>query len=898
MKHSFLIAILFFFVGCTTDDFQKTADVTPEPADLSAEPQYEPGYVRILLSEELSGKVETTVRNGKRQIDALADNEVVSQIKIRSMQRTFPYAGRFEERTRKAGLHLWYDVEFDVQIPLNEAGKHLSGIRGVRKVEYQPKPAQLWDHRVLEYVTEMATDRARLLAAMPFDDPRLPDQWHYHNDGTLGANYRAGADINLFDAWSYTTGSPDVIVAVVDGGIDYTHEDLAANMWINTAEKNGTSSRDDDGNGYIDDIYGYNFVSNVGKLVPEDHGTHVAGTIAAVSNNGKGVSGIAGGNGQSNSGVRLMSCQVFSGEETGNTAAAIKYAADNGAVICQNSWGYEEPIDMPASIKAAIDYFVDYAGVDASGRQTGPMRGGIVIFAAGNENRTISGPAAYEKVVAVSSIAPDFRRAYYSCFGEAVDLAAPGGDVQSFGNKGTVLSTVVNGYGYMQGTSMACPHVSGVAALVLSRFKRSGYNAGMLRIRLETGATNIDAYNSSYKGKLGKLVNAQVSMAGGSTAPPNSVGTVTGSVQSNVVTLQWKVPADPDDGKALAFNVYYRKTSLSGINAGNLPSDVAFSTFSTGNLNVGDVYEAKIADLDFETTYYFAVDAFDLSGNFSSLSPQITQTTLANNPPVINSLNGTDIIIKAHQTVILQFTGNDPDGHEIHWNWQSTSSGVEFADMGAGKVQITITGSKCTPGTYYVKLVLEDKYGALSEQIIHFEVLSNRSPEWVNPMTDLSIGALNREIVFSVADYILDPDDEPLKYTFVNTAPNVVNINENKGKLYIVSLAYGLAQITVTATDAMGLSVSQQFSVLVRDEHQPIDIYPNPVKDFMYLRTGEDVHALVTIFNSAGVKVFEQETAISPFAPVKIDLSTHSGGVYNVNVKYNGNEIKKQIIKL
>lgn len=891
----YLLLFFILFAACS-DDISQSEDLATETVGQVVEPQYEQGYVRVLLSEDLSVQMETATRSGVRLTKALAADDVVSEVKIRSIKRTFPDAGRFEARSRKAGLHLWYDVEFDTQIPVAEAGRSLSRVQGIRKVEYRPVVAKYWNDQAIEYVHEIAGSIAQPSAAMPFNDPQLPNQWHYYNDGSLGSNYRAGADVNVFGAWNYTTGSPDVVVAVIDGGIDYTHEDIAANMWINTKEQNGTSSIDDDGNGYKDDIYGYNFVADIGKLVPHDHGTHVAGTIAAVNNNGKGVCGIAGGNGQSNSGVRLMSCQIFVNDDDpyagngGNRGAtAIKYAADNGAVICQNSWGYPTLTETPGSDKAAIDYFIEYAGMDENGRQTGAMRGGMVIFAAGNENRAAAAPANYEKVVAVSSITSNYQRASYSNYGEWVDLAAPGS---------SILSTVVNGYGYMSGTSMACPHVSGVAALTLSYFKRSGYNADMLRARLESSATNIDSYNSGYQGKLGGLLNALASLAGASTTPPGSVGTVTGSVRSNIVTLQWTVPADPDDGKASGFNVYYRKTSLTGLNVNNPPVDVMINSFPTGDSNVGDVLEAEIKGLDFETTYYFVVNAFDFSGNFSPLSAQITQTTLRNNPPVINVLDSANVVMKAYQTVVLHFSGSDPDEHAIEWSLQSPINGVALVDRSDGNAQLTITGAKSDPGVHSIHLILKDQYGATAIQTIHFEVLQNQAPVLVNTIADLYFGALNQENSFEVSDYFNDPDNESLKYSFKNTVPTVVNVNENKGELYFVSLAYGLAQITVTATDAMGLSVSQQFSVLVRDDRQEIDIYPNPVKDFVWLRTGKEEHCAVTIVSNAGVKVFEKEMDITPFTPAKIDLSACSGGVYNVSVKFAGNEIKKQIIKL
>ena len=907
MRNIYLIIIFLAFISCANEELISDADThISDVTEVTAEQEYLKGYVRVLITENLSDKVEAAALLGVQPTRALEADDVVSLVNVRSMKRTFPAAGRFEERTRKAGLHLWYDVEFDSRVPLNEASTNLSTINGIRKVELRPVAERYYDDTVIDYVTDLASEVAQPSAVMPFNDPRLSEQWHFFNDGSLGEKYLSGADINTFGAWGYTTGTPDVIVAIVDGGIDITHEDLAANLWVNNAEKNGTSNVDDDRNGYKDDLHGYNFVADIGKLVPNNHGTHVAGTVAAVNNNGKGVSGIAGGNGQSATGVRLMSCQIFVDEDDPyssnagrNGAVAIKYAADNGAVICQNSWGYPTLTTIPASDKAAIDYFIANAGIDETGKQTGPMRGGIVIFAAGNENRAEAAPANYEKVVAVSSIAPDFRKAYYSNYGEWIDLAAPGGDVQSFGNRGTVLSTVVGGYGYMQGTSMACPHVSGVAALVLSYYKASGYNADMLRARLENSATNINSYNSSYNGKLGGLVNAHSALASGSTRPPNNVGAVTGSVNSNIVSLKWTVPSDPDDGKASGFNVYIRKSSLTGINVKTPPSDVEIRTFSVGQLDAGNTFEVQVGELDFDTRYYFAVNAFDFSGNMSTLSTQVTLTTLSNNPPVITVLDSTNVSLKAYQSAVLLFSGTDPDNHDVWWRLDPSSSpGAVLTDKGAGQVQITITGSQPVPGKYSMDLILEDFYGATDTERISYEILENHAPEIVSDIENVTIGALNNEISLTLSDYFIDQDNEPLKYTFNNTAPNIVNVNENRGQLYIVPLAYGIANVTVTATDVLGLSVSQQFSVLIRDGNQEIDVYPNPVTDFVWLRMGEEQLSKVTIFNSAGVNVYEQELNISPFTPAKIDMSTFSGGVYSINVKFANKEINRQIIKL
>lgn len=402
-------------------------------------------------------------------------------------------------------LDCWLMVRFDESLDSKAVAEAIAKDSHVVRIEYDVKMRRIEGKRVAMPTSRPEKTRATTL---PFNDPELEWQWHYYNDGSLSELCSPGADINLLNAWKYTAGDNRVIVAVCDGGIDTDNKDLADNMWVNEAELNGQSGKDDDGNGYIDDVYGYNFVRNKGLVTADDHGTHVAGTISAVNNNGFAVCGIAGGTGNGD-GVRLMSIQIFEGNDgcySSDIARGVKYAADNGAVIINNSWGYDPGIyygdneyeSWDSVLKNAFTYFKNNA------RLEGAMEGGLVVFAAGNETYSeASYPGAYRDYISVSAMSSDFKATYYTNYGPGVNVCAPGGDANYAGwlTISSVSITEKDGYEYMQGTSMACPHVSGCAALAVSYALKQGYTltADELHRLILTSVHDINPYQTGFK---------------------------------------------------------------------------------------------------------------------------------------------------------------------------------------------------------------------------------------------------------------------------------------------------------------------------------------------------------------------------------------------------------------
>ena len=655
-------------VACTAEVNNEQAPVNTEPVS----PIVGPRKAVVEFDDAMIALIEEDLEAGSLVTKSAPLNSALEELGIVGMRRVFPDAGEFEPRTRREGLHRYYRVEFSQPTSFTKAQADLSAVPGV-----------------------VSVTPIRKVRRSGFNDPLFPRQWHYVN-----GSYD-NADINVEQVWNkYTKGRSSVIVSVVDGGVWSQHPDLADNIW-----------RDASGHA------GFNFVRNNYNITPDGHGTHVAGIIGAVNNNGTGGAGVAGGDAEAGiPGVRIMSCEIFEGDggaTDDDTWAAIKWGADHGAVLSNNSWGYyadgcldgeedgyvsEEELRAYKEYtldrwgKAAIDYFIKYAGCDNQGNQLpdSPMKGGLVFFAAGNEAIDYDIVSDYNPVISVGSFGVNGERAAYSNYGSYVDIAAPGGNGTNSGDSiWSTVPTTSNSSGYAgagwAGTSMACPHVTGVAALVVSYFGGPDFTQETCREIILDGlgktvggskpiGRKLDAVSVFKNGfeVMGKLHP-------GIPLPPVI------SLSQNAVTVKAH--------ESIKVSVSASDPNYDEITLSCAPGSDAL-TFNPEN------GQAVIVGRNAPAGSYKAVfTATDKTG--LSADAVLGYTLLPNHPPVISGNLG-DRILQKTETVASPFRDEDGETLTLQANSSNTmvlkvnvssSSVIELVPVGSGVATVNLTAT-------------------------------------------------------------------------------------------------------------------------------------------------------------------------------------------------------------
>lgn len=870
MKFRFLafsMAVLPLLFSCE-DELAEMEAVVPDEAVETELPEtgdgYVPGVTYVEFSEEMAALVENDFAQGKVMTRSMPLNQVFDELGIVSVRRLFEDGGEFEPRMRRCGLHRWYVVEFDPEVSLTRASVELSSIPGIESVEQE-----------------------RMVECTAFNDPYLDQQWWLYN----GKN--GGVDVNVKDVWSsFSTGDPSVTVAVVDYGIDLKHADLAYNC----------------GDEH------YDFVTNDESIEPGGHGTHIAGIIAAVNNNAYGGCGIAGGDWKrSERGVTLMSCQTFKdvvgddGKTSTKTAAgasAIVWAANHGAVICSNSWSYSYDSDhdgklseaekaraLAATIsvtdRLAIDYFIEYAGCDNQGRQLkdSPMKGGLVVFAAGNNAIENGVPANYERVLAVASTTSSGSLASYSNYGAFVDLCAPGS---------SVYSTIPGGgYGLKSGTSMACPMVSGVAALVVSCYGGPGFTVNRLRSKLLGGSNKARAPRNA-----GGFIDALGAIYYGESSAPSKVQEVRFSCLRNTITLEWDAVSDRFGRPAGGYNVIYggdreKVESATSDNA----SEMGLGVLRVDDPGEGTV-KCKLTGLDFDSAFYVKVVGRSPSNDYGDPSDIVSVKTGSNHPPVFTPVSVEPLTLRCFESKTISFNAKDPDGDDVKLVYTGGSSADSFDQnyLGSPAVKISAAGNKS--GSYRAVITAEDQFGAISTLEIDYTILKNMPPVATGVPENRLLSSPGEKFSIPLADFFNDPDGEPLSCSAVSSDPSVCYLSRTPSSVVGTIQGFGQATVTITVFDASRASAEVSFKVLVRDPSVEYQAYPNPVSSELNLALGlEEQEVELKLFSSAGGLSFSESRKGSAFDPARFDLSNCPAGRYKAKIRFGSKEFEQTIVK-
>jgi subtilisin family serine protease len=608
----------------------------------------------------------------------------------------------------------------------SSAAPHSSALQDLAVVKVEEK-ADL--NRVLAYFRSQPevlyaepNYRLRLAQATPeavfpndFDFAQL---WGLHNVGQ--GDGKAGADLGMPEAWRYGTGDRGTTVAVIDTGIDYYHPDLAANVWVNPGEIEGNGV-DDDGNGYVDDVHGYDFVSHDGDPMDDHgHGTHVSGTIGAVGNNAIGVVGVCWQ-------TSLMGIKAFDESGNGDVRSAIEgiqYAIQTGARIINASWGDSE-------YSRALEDAVHEAY----------LAGVLFVAAAGNNNTDrLFYPAAHNHVIAVAATDSKDHRSRFSSWGSFVDLAAPGENIYS--------TMPNNAYGFFSGTSMATPHVSGVAALVLARHPE--FTVDQVETILRNAVDTIPADQPIGTGRLNALKAVRVNtplpevklnLPGTIYGDIDIPGTATGN-QFVSYSLEYGPGTNPTNWTA-----FYRSSTP-------VPGGTLFSNFPTSPLGDG--------------TFTFRLTAENAAGERAVERASVRVSNVH-----ISSPNHEDIRRAGERIDIVGTVYGEDRHYRIEYGegpqpaaW--SEAGIELTAGGRERIRegvlATWDTSQVPPNRFYtLKLTATAADGSVSESIVRLVYLDSQlKPGWPQSIPVTGTYPLEDWRQLTVADIDQDGFDEIL----------------------------------------------------------------------------------------------------------------------------------------
>ncbi len=500
------------------------------------------------------------------------------------------------------------------------------------------------------------------------------------NDPWYNAQWSLSA-IQASEAWDTCRGDNDVLVAIIDTGVDYSHGDLQGNLWVNEAELNGQDGFDDDGNGYVDDVRGYNFIDDTNDPMDDNgHGTHCAGIVAAVGNNGLDIAGVCWS-------ATIMPIKVLdaSGDgSAGDAVPAIYYAVANGADIISGSWGGDE---SSQSLQEAIQY--------------AHSRGVLVVVAAGNENSDAEYyPAAYPEVLSVAATDENDHRWHNSNYGNWVDIAAPGSRIRSLRNGVSQSGTETNRTSRMSGTSMAAPHVSGACALLLSA--NPSLTCDELHDIVTTTGDSIAEGICSSNSRLNVYEALRAAIPSAGTIRLDQDGYADGG-RIAVELIDW-------DLRSVGSQVVYLETEDSDAELVTLAeTKVSLGVFQGGIVLSGAVVtpgDGILQGADGQSIIARYLDTDDGQGNADEWRQAISLVDFS--PPVV-----LDVHVQIRGvTATVNFLTDEPAFAEIHYGttnggpYDLTAPAMRLSDLPSVEV-----GGLSTRTTYYFVVWLTDEAG-------------------------------------------------------------------------------------------------------------------------------------------------------------------------------------------